>query len=180
MSISSIVIALNLVLSPVTAFDSEATTYSNTGQTSYEIAQIPLDKYDDGIQAGRAELNRLINIVRTRPKLTAKQRATGVAKLYTRRAQELDQRISQGLDGTFILIENKKIIIQRWTTERDSLKRLALREIEPYLTARERKILSILNDPAQMKRIQEEAQRKAEIEQREREDAEKLRGIIPQ
>jgi hypothetical protein len=179
MSISGIFIALNLTLNPFTVFNSEGNTYSNTVHRSYEIAQIQLDKYDDGIKDGRAELDRLINIVRNRPKLTAKQRATGIAKLYIRRAEQLDQQISQGLFGTYMLTENKNIIVQRWKTERDSLKSLAQREIEPYLTARERKILSILNNPAQMKRIQEEAARKVESQRREREDAEKLRGIVP-
>jgi hypothetical protein len=180
MSISGAVLALNLVLNSSVVISSNQSVDRSAIHQPDRIAQIPLDKYDDGIKAGRAEVDRLIEIVRTRPNLTARQRAVGIFKLYSRRASELNQQIEQGLVGTYILLENKEIIIQRWTTERNSLQKLAEREIEPYLTAKERKLRDLLNDPVKMKQLRDEATRQAEAEQKRRDDANKLRGIIPQ
>jgi hypothetical protein len=176
MSIYSAVVALNLALNPSLAIDRDRATHP------IQIAQIPLDKYDDGIKEERTELDRLINVVRNRPKLTARQKAIGIYKLYRQRAAALDRSIDQGLVGTYMLLEHKDIIVQRWKTERDSLNSLAAREIEPHLTAKERKardlslemerkMRAMLNDPAQMKRIQDQIQAER--------DNEKLRGIVP-
>ncbi len=179
MSIQVTVIALQLVLNSNMAINIDRHGYIDRPT---QIAQIPLNKYDDGIQAGRVEIDRLVGVIRSYPKLTAREKAIGVYKLYRRRASELDQRAEQGLAGTFMLLEHKTIIIERWKAERDSLVQSANREIEPHLTANERKMRDLsaqrlkklremMNDPVQIKRVQEQIQAEK--------DKEKLRGIIP-
>jgi hypothetical protein len=183
MSIYGTVIAVNLALNSSMTIDSDRNIYPDRINQPHQIAQIPLDKYDDGIKEGRAELDHLITVIRNRPKLTPRQKAIGIYKLYRQRATALDRSIEQGLFGTYMLIENKDIIVQRWKTERDTLNNLAGREIEPHLTAKERKdrdlglemerkMRAMLNDPAQMKRIREQIEAER--------DNQKLRGIIPQ
>jgi hypothetical protein len=177
MSIYSTVLALSLTLHP-TADNSFGITNTNSiGQPSL-LAQIALDQYDDGIKANREELNRLINIVRNHPNLTSRKKAVGIYRLYTRRINQLNENISRGLYGIYMLMENKDIIVQRWKTERDSLQKLADQEIEPYLTATERKVRAMLSNPAEVRRMQEAARQQVERERRSREDAEKLRDII--
>jgi hypothetical protein len=182
MSIYGTVVALNLALNPSMAIDTDRNAYIDRASYPLQIAQIPLNKYDDGIKEARVEIDRLVNVIRNRPKLTPRQKAIGIYKLYRQRVGQLDQRIDQGLVGTFMEIEHKNIIVQRWKAERDELNSLAAREIEPHLTAKERKARDLaleferkmkatLNDPVQMKRIQDQIQAER--------DNEKLRGIIP-
>jgi predicted component of type VI protein secretion system len=179
MSIYGTVIALNLALNSSAAADFKPNTYINQVNQPNQIAIVPLDKYDDGIQESRAEIERLINIVRNHPNLTGKQKAVGVYKLYARRIQGLEENISQGLFGIYMRPEDKDTIVKRWMNERDRLKILANQEIEPYLTARERKVRAMLNDPAYRQRLLEEVKRRSAAEQRARQDADGLRGIIP-
>jgi hypothetical protein len=91
MSIYSAVVALNLALNSSVAINFDPSIYHNQVSQLDRLAQIPLDKYDDRIKEGRTELDRLIEIVRTRPNLTPRQRAVGIFKLYLRRAGELNQ-----------------------------------------------------------------------------------------
>ena len=179
MSIVSTVVALNIFSSPVMATGFNPKVGLHEFSQSRRVAQVPLNQYNDRIQEGREELTRLISIVRSHPKLSAKEKAVGVAKLYARRAKVLDGNAEQGLSGTFMRTEDKTIIVNRWKAERDEMIKLANREIEPYLTARERKIRAILSDPAQVKLLLERGKRQIEAEERARRDAEALRGIIP-
>lgn len=182
MSIYGTAIALNLVLNSSTAIVLDTTTPAHKASKPNETAQITLfsvDQYDDGIQEGREQLNRLIKIVRSYPKFNARQKAGGVAKLYMRRAQELDSLISGQLDGTYISEERKLVIIQRWKAERITLKKMATQEIEPHLTAKEKALRAFLSNPENIKKIQDEVTRKVEEDKRRRDDAEKLYDILP-
>jgi hypothetical protein len=182
MSIYSAAIALNLALNSSPAIYSNANISSNKFSKPTELAQvtfIPLDQYDDGIQKGREQLDRLVKVVRSYPKFTARQKAGGVSKLYMQRVSELDKLISWGLDHQHVSQRDKQIIIQRWKTERDSLKRMANEEIEPYLTAKQRAFINFFNDPVKVKKLEDQIRRRDEEERRNREDAEKLRDILP-
>jgi hypothetical protein len=179
MSIYGTVIALNLTLNSSTAADFKPNTYINQVNQPNQVAIVPLDKYDDGIQESRTEIERLINIVRNHPNLTGKQKAVGIYKLYSRRIQGLEQNISNGLFGIYMSPEDKDTIVKRWMNERDRLKILANQEIEPYLTAREKQVRAMFSDPVYVQRLLEEAKRRAAAEQRARQDADSLRGIIP-
>lgn len=77
-------------------------------------------------------------------------------------------------------IRDKETVIQRWTTEKARLTVLADREIEPFLTAKERKIKAMLNNPETMKKMREQAEKQIQAENRAKKDAEQLRDIIPQ
>jgi hypothetical protein len=182
MSIYGAAIALNLALNSSTAIVLNATTYTDKVGKPNQVAQTiltPLDQYDDGIQKGREQLDRLIKIVRSYPKFNARQKALGVAKLYTQRAEELDKLISGYLNHTNVSEDNKLIILQRWKTERDSLKKMANQEIEPHLTAKEKAFRAFLSNPENIKKLQEAAKRREEEARRRREDAEKLYDILP-
>jgi hypothetical protein len=182
MSIYSAAIALNLALSSTMAIGFDVNTSINKFSKPTEVSQnifIPLDQYDDGIQKGREQLSRLVKVVRNYPKFTARQKAGGVAKLYMQRVNELDELISGQLNHKHVSQRDKLVIIQRWKTERDSLKRMANEEIEPHLTAKERAFRDFFNDPVKMKKLQDEINRREEEAKRNREDAEKLRDILP-
>jgi hypothetical protein len=182
MSIYGAAIALNLALNSGTTIVLGTTTYINKVGEPYTLSQTiftPLDQYDDGMQKGREQLDRLIKIVRSYPKFNARQKALGVAKLYTQRAEELDNLISGYLNHTNVSEDNKLIIIQRWKTERDTLKKMANQEIEPHLTAKEKAFRAFLSNPENIKKLQEAAKRREEEAKRKRDDAEKLYDILP-
>jgi hypothetical protein len=182
MSIYGAAIALNLAFNSSTAIVLDTTTHTNKAGKPNQVAQnilTPLDQYDDGIQKGREQLDRLIKIVRSYPKFNARQKALGVAKLYTQRAEELDNLISGQLNHTNVSEENKLVIIQRWKVEKDTLKKMATQEIEPHLTAKEKAFRAFLSNPENIKKLQEEAKRREEEARRRREDAEKLYDILP-
>jgi hypothetical protein len=179
MSIVSTVVSLSLFSSPVMATGFNAKVGLPEFSQSERVAQVPLNQYNDRIQEGREELTHLISIVRNHPKLSAKEKAVGVFRLYKRRAEVLHSNVKQGLDGVFMTTENKITILNRWKAERDEMEKLASQEIEPYLTARQRKIRAIFSDPAQVKLLLEQSRRQAEAEDRKRKDAEALRDIIP-
>jgi hypothetical protein len=174
MSIYGAAIALNLALNSGTTIVLDTTTYINEVSEPYTLAQTilaSLDQYDDGIEKGREQLDRLTKIVRNYPTFNARQKALGVAKLYTQRAEELDNLISGQL--------NKLVIIHRWKAERDTLKKMAAQEIEPHLTAKEKAFRAFLSNPENIKKLQEAANRREEEARRRRDDAEKLYDILP-
>jgi hypothetical protein len=179
-SIYSTTLTFALALNPVSASSLDANMNIKALNMSSQIAQIPLSKYDDGIKESRAELERLIGIVKSQNKLTAKQKATGVFRLCQRRIEQLDGNIERGLFGTFMELADKETIVQRWKTEKARIKAIADREIDPYLTARDRKIKEMLENPETMRQIREQAEKQVEAENRARRDAEQLRGIIPE
>ncbi len=180
MSIVGTAVALNLFSSPVMAGNFDTKTDFHEFYPSRRIAQITIGKYSDGIRESREELSRLIHIVRNHPKLSDRKKAEGVFKLYMRKAGILDDGVRRGIYGKAIREEDKLTIINRWKAERDEMVRLANQEIEPYLTARERKVRAIFSDPAQVKLIIEQGRRINEAEARARRDADALRGIIPE
>jgi hypothetical protein len=182
MSIYGAAIALNLAFNSSTAIVLDTTTQIGDVGEANVLSQAILassDQYDDGIQKGREQLDRLIKIVRSYPKFNARQKALSVAKLYTQRAEELDNLISGHLNHTNVSEDNKLIIIQRWKTERDTLKKMANQEIEPHLTAKEKAFRAFLSNPENIKKLQEAAKRREEEARRRREDAEKLYDILP-
>jgi hypothetical protein len=181
MSIYGAVFALNLALHSSVSIGPNPVTYQHQVNHPHRVAQqIPLDRINDGIQPGRAQLNRLITIVRNKSNLSARKRAIGISNLYFRRAKELDLEIEERGYANFnsVSTENKNIIIQRWKVERDSLKKLAEQEIEPHLTAKERYLINTLKDPIKMKQLGDEAARQAEVERQKKDDDNKVRDAL--
>lgn len=181
MSIYGAVVALNLALNSNVSISPHLSIDRGQVNQPDRVAQkVTLGQINDGIRDGRVQLDRLIKIIQSQPKLTPLKRATGISNLYFRRAKELDREIEGSGYANFASVsaEDKNIIIQRWKVESDSLKKLAEQEIEPHLTPRQREFINTLRDPVKMKKIGDEAARQAEVERQQRDDARKIRDAL--
>ena len=84
MSIYGTIIALNLAMN-----SSPSVNHRPIQQIDRVAQKVPLGQINDGIRDGRVQLDRLIKIIRSQPKLTPLKKATGVSNLYFRRADLL-------------------------------------------------------------------------------------------
>ncbi len=175
MSIYGTIIALNLAMN-----SSPSVNHRPIQQIDRVAQKVPLGQINDGIRDGRVQLDRLIKIIRSQPKLTPLKKATGVSNLYFRRAKELDRAIEGNGSANFTSVsaEDKNVIIQRWKAESDALKKLAEDEIEPHLTPQQRAFINTLKDPVKMKKLGEDAARQLEAQRRQEEDARKIREAL--
>jgi hypothetical protein len=105
------------------------------------------EKNDEDGKIGRAEfLNSNISKINKDSSLSIPKKARLIYKVRREVIENLNKRISFGLYGTYMKIEDKNTIVRRWTVERDTLQELADREIYPFLTAKEKQMMQILKE----------------------------------
>jgi hypothetical protein len=105
------------------------------------------EKNDEDGKISRAEfLNSNISKINNDSSLSRAKKARRIYQVRLEVIENLNKRISFGLYGTYMKIEDKNTIVARWTVERDTLQELADREIYPFLTAKEKQLMQLLKE----------------------------------